>query len=250
MQRSIDRFFKKYCNNSVIYARLHTSNCENTSKYDLFSTVLSPVHWPFVCMVTVILFPRTMHLANRQTEWSCLTTQTHTLKRTLSLLTFSSRKWSKECKHYRNRTEIYICQFSDMLHLLAFGGKWARGQYCARAERRVSTVNRLFKILQQIYSRNKRRFGEEETWKEENDANKLQSQRLVKNYCSVSYLCSFWILQKMARSSTDVCLRSSRGETDPGRIVRDTGSILVSGAGCTAELLRQRRQEWRNHLFI
>ena len=47
----------------------------------------------------------------------------------------------------------------------------------------------------------------------------------------------------MARSSTDVCLRSSQGETDPGRIVRDPESILVFGAGSTAVLLRQRLQE-------
>jgi hypothetical protein len=65
----------------------------------------------------------------------------------------------------------------------------------------------------------------------------------LKIQCSLSYLCSFWILQKMARSSTDVCLRSSQGETDPGRIVRDPESILVSGAENTAVLLCQRRQE-------
>jgi len=47
----------------------------------------------------------------------------------------------------------------------------------------------------------------------------------------------------MARSSTDVCLRSSQGETDPGRNVRDPESILVSGAGSTAALLLQRQQE-------
>jgi hypothetical protein len=47
----------------------------------------------------------------------------------------------------------------------------------------------------------------------------------------------------MARSSTDVCLRSSQGETDPGRIVRDPGSILVSGADSTVLLVRRRRQE-------
>jgi hypothetical protein len=58
-----------------------------------------------------------------------------------------------------------------------------------------------------------------------------------------SHLYSFWILQKMVRSSTDVCLRSSLGETDQGQIVRDTESILVSGAGSTAILLRQHRQE-------
>jgi hypothetical protein len=65
----------------------------------------------------------------------------------------------------------------------------------------------------------------------------------VTSECSVPYLCSFWILQKMARSSTDVCLRSSQGETDPGRIVRDPESILVFGAGSTAVLPRQRQQE-------
>jgi len=47
----------------------------------------------------------------------------------------------------------------------------------------------------------------------------------------------------MARSSTDVCLRSSQGETDLGRIVPDPESILVSGAGSTAIPLRQRQQE-------
>jgi len=47
----------------------------------------------------------------------------------------------------------------------------------------------------------------------------------------------------MARSSTDVCLRSSQGETDPGRIVRDPESILVCGAESTTILLRQRQQE-------
>ena len=71
----------------------------------------------------------------------------------------------------------------------------------------------------------------------------------LKSECSVPYLCSFWILQKMARSSTDVCLRSSQGETDPGRIVRDPESILVSGAKSKAVLLRQRQQELRNHLL-
>jgi len=65
----------------------------------------------------------------------------------------------------------------------------------------------------------------------------------VTNECSVPYLCSFWTLQKMARSSTDVCLRSSQGETDPGQIVLDQESILVSGAGSTAALLHQRQQE-------
>jgi hypothetical protein len=65
----------------------------------------------------------------------------------------------------------------------------------------------------------------------------------VTSECSVPYLCSFWILQKMVRSSTDVCLRSSQGETDPGRIVRDPESILVSGAGSTTLLIRQRQQE-------
>jgi len=47
----------------------------------------------------------------------------------------------------------------------------------------------------------------------------------------------------MARSSTDVCLRTSQGETDPGRIVRDPESILVSGAEKGSILLRQRQQE-------
>jgi len=47
----------------------------------------------------------------------------------------------------------------------------------------------------------------------------------------------------MARSSTDVCLRSSQGETDPGRIVRDPESIVIFGAGSTAVLLPQRQQE-------
>jgi len=47
----------------------------------------------------------------------------------------------------------------------------------------------------------------------------------------------------MARSSTDVCLRSSRGETDLGRIFLDPESILVSGAGDTAVSVRQRQQE-------
>ena len=57
---------------------------------------------------------------------------------------------------------------------------------------------------------------------------------LVKSECSVPYLCSSWILQKMARSSTDVCVRSSRGETDQGRIFLDPENILASGAGNTA----------------
>ena len=74
-------------------------------------------------------------------------------------------------------------------------------------------------------------------------------RKSVTSECSVSYRCSFWILQKMARSSTDVCLRSSQGETDPGRIVRNPESILVFGAESTAVQLRQRRQEWRNHLL-
>ena len=65
----------------------------------------------------------------------------------------------------------------------------------------------------------------------------------VTSECSVPYLCSFWILQKMACSSTDVGLCSSQGETDQGRIVRDPESILVSGAASTALLLRQPRQE-------
>ena len=47
----------------------------------------------------------------------------------------------------------------------------------------------------------------------------------------------------MARSSTDVCLRSSRGETDLGRIFLDPESILVSGAGNREVPLRQRQQE-------
>jgi len=47
----------------------------------------------------------------------------------------------------------------------------------------------------------------------------------------------------MARSSTDVCLRSSQGETDLGRIFLDPESILVFGAGSTAAPLRQRQQE-------
>jgi hypothetical protein len=99
----------------------------------------------------------------------------------------------------------------------------------------------------QIYARNKGRFSKEETWKEErNEANKLQS---VKSESSLPYLCSFWILQKKAHSSTDVCVRSSQGETGPGRIVRDPESILVSDVGSTAVLLRQRQQEWRNHLL-
>ena len=53
----------------------------------------------------------------------------------------------------------------------------------------------------------------------------------------------------MARSSTDVCLRSSQGETDAGQIFRDPGSILVFGAESTAVLLRQRQQELGNHLL-
>jgi len=70
------------------------------------------------------------------------------------------------------------------------------------------------------------------------------SQRgALTNEYSVPHLCSFWILQKMARSSTDVCLCSSQGETDPGRNVRDPESSLFSGAGSTAALLRRRRQE-------
>ena len=47
----------------------------------------------------------------------------------------------------------------------------------------------------------------------------------------------------MARSSTDVCLRSSQGETDPGQIFRYPESILVSGEGSITVPLRQRRQE-------
>jgi len=47
----------------------------------------------------------------------------------------------------------------------------------------------------------------------------------------------------MARSSTDVCLRSSQAETDLGRIFLDRESILVSGARSTAVSLRQRQQE-------
>jgi len=47
----------------------------------------------------------------------------------------------------------------------------------------------------------------------------------------------------MARSSTDVCLRSSRGESDLGRNFLDPESILVYGAGSTAVSLRQRQQE-------
>ena len=65
----------------------------------------------------------------------------------------------------------------------------------------------------------------------------------VRSECSVPYLCSFWIPQKKARSSTGVCLRSSQGETDPGRNVRDPESILVFGARSTAVPLRQRQQE-------
>jgi hypothetical protein len=60
---------------------------------------------------------------------------------------------------------------------------------------------------------------------------------------AVLHLCIFWILQKMARSSTDVCLRSSQRKPDPGQIVRDTESILVSGAESRSLLLRQRRQK-------
>ena len=85
-----------------------------------------------------------------------------------------------------------------MLHLSVLGGKWASGQYCVRAERRVSAVGRLFKILQQIYARNKRRYGEEERWKEGNDANKLRSEResvkmiaLCRTY-AVSGPCRKW----------------------------------------------------------
>jgi len=70
-----------------------------------------------------------------------------------------------------------------------------------------------------------------------------RQRRSVPSECSVPYLCSFWIPQKMARSSTDVCLSSSQGETDPGRIVRDPENILVSGACRTAIRLRLRRQE-------
>jgi len=70
------------------------------------------------------------------------------------------------------------------------------------------------------------------------------SQRgALTNEYSVFHLCSFWILQKMARSNTDVCLCSSQGETDPGRIVRDPESILVSCAGSTVALLHQRQRE-------
>jgi len=47
----------------------------------------------------------------------------------------------------------------------------------------------------------------------------------------------------MARSSTDVCLRSSQEETDLGRIFLDPESILVFGAGSTPLLLHQRQQE-------
>jgi len=72
----------------------------------------------------------------------------------------------------------------------------------------------------------------------------IYSQRgSVKSECSVPYLCSFWVLQKMARSSTDVCRRSSQRETDLGRIFLDPENILVFGAGNTAVPLRQRRQE-------
>jgi hypothetical protein len=53
---------------------------------------------------------------------------------------------------------------------------------------------------------------------------------------AMPHLCSFWNLQKTARSSTDVCLRSSQGETDLGRIVRDPESVLLFGAGSTAVL--------------
>jgi hypothetical protein len=73
--------------------------------------------------------------------------------------------------------------------------------------------------------------------------NKWQSKRFSKTERSFPYLCSSWVLQKMARSSTDVCLRSSQGETDPGRIVRDPESILVSGAEDRAVNLLQRQQE-------
>jgi len=52
----------------------------------------------------------------------------------------------------------------------------------------------------------------------------------------------------MARSSTDVCLRSSQGETDLRQICLDPESLLFSGAGSTTVPLRQRQQEWRNHL--
>jgi len=80
--------------------------------------------------------------------------------------------------------------------------------------------------------------------------NTNRSQRKsVKSESSVLYLCSFWILQKMAGSSTDVCLRSSQGVTDSGRIVRDQESILFFGAGSTAVQLRQRQQELLNHLL-
>jgi hypothetical protein len=47
----------------------------------------------------------------------------------------------------------------------------------------------------------------------------------------------------MARSTTDVFLRSSQGEIGPVRIVRDLESILVFGAGSTDVQLRQHQQE-------
>jgi len=178
-------------------------------------------------------------------------THTHTPTHTLSILTFSGTKWSRECKNCRNGTEVYICQFSDMCYIYQY--LEGNGQVVNIVQVQRDEYQELTGCLKycgcetQIYTRNKWRFSKKETWKwERNDANKLQS---VTNECSVPYLCSFWILQKMARSSTDVCLRSSQGETDPGRNVRDPESSLFSGAESTVLLLRRRRQEWRNHLL-
>ena len=96
----------------------------------------------------------------------------------------------------------------------------------------------------QIYTRKRGDLakGKRERKKEVTQINCSQRSS-VKSECSVPYLCSFWILQKMARSRMDVCLRSSQGETDPGRIVRDPESILVFGAEYREILLRQCQQE-------
>jgi len=56
-------------------------------------------------------------------------------------------------------------------------------------------------------------------------------------------------LSLQARSSTDVCLRSSQGETDTGRIFRDPEIILFYSAEERAASLRQLQQEWYNHVL-
>jgi len=48
-----------------------------SSKIICLTTVLTPVHVPYVYLVIALLLPRTTHLAPRNTKWSWLPTKAH-----------------------------------------------------------------------------------------------------------------------------------------------------------------------------